>query len=142
MRLWSIHPQYLDSKGLLATWREGLLAQHVLLGLTKGYQNHPQLQRFKEHSQPIHAIGYYLFLVLEESVRRGYHFNGSKLHNITPVTSIPVSGGQIAYEWQHFLEKMKKRDSKRYNQFHNVHKPQHHPLFTVEKGPIATWEKL
>ncbi|WP_368086417.1 pyrimidine dimer DNA glycosylase/endonuclease V [Nitrosomonas sp. Nm34] len=26
MRLWSIHPKYLDAKGLLALWREGLQA--------------------------------------------------------------------------------------------------------------------
>lgn len=31
MRLWSIHQSYLDRQGLLAVWREGLLAQGVLL---------------------------------------------------------------------------------------------------------------
>lgn len=31
MRLWSIHPCYLDSKGLIALWRESLLAQACLL---------------------------------------------------------------------------------------------------------------
>jgi len=30
MRLWSLHPRYLDAKGLVALWREGLLAQKVL----------------------------------------------------------------------------------------------------------------
>ncbi|MGP1680491.1 MAG: pyrimidine dimer DNA glycosylase/endonuclease V [Giesbergeria sp.] len=36
MRLWSLHPQYLDSKALVALRREGLLAQAVLAGLTRG----------------------------------------------------------------------------------------------------------
>ena len=43
MRLWSLHPKYLDKLGLLGLWRESLLAQKVLLGKTKGYKNHPQL---------------------------------------------------------------------------------------------------
>ena len=46
MRLWSLHPKYLDIKGLVACWREGLLARKVLLDQTKGYKNHPQLIRF------------------------------------------------------------------------------------------------
>jgi hypothetical protein len=34
MRLWSLHPKHLDRQGLLAVWREGLLAQEVLRGET------------------------------------------------------------------------------------------------------------
>jgi hypothetical protein len=41
MRLWSIHPEYLDAKGLVALWREALLAQNVLQCNTKGYKKHP-----------------------------------------------------------------------------------------------------
>ncbi|HKX52383.1 MAG TPA: pyrimidine dimer DNA glycosylase/endonuclease V [Nitrosospira sp.] len=37
MRLWTLHPRYLDTKGLVAAWREALLAQKVLSGLTSGY---------------------------------------------------------------------------------------------------------
>jgi hypothetical protein len=43
MRLWSLHPQYLDPQGLVALWREALLAQAVLRGKTRGYKHHPQL---------------------------------------------------------------------------------------------------
>ena len=39
MRLWSLRPKYLDSQGLVALWREGLLAQAVLRGKTRGYRN-------------------------------------------------------------------------------------------------------
>jgi len=47
MRLWSLHPSYLDPQGLVAVWREGLLAQAVLRGQTTGYTRHPQLARFR-----------------------------------------------------------------------------------------------
>jgi hypothetical protein len=58
MRLWSIHPKYLDSKGLVALWRESLLALKVLEGNTKGYKNHSQLNRFKQ--KPIESLKNYL----------------------------------------------------------------------------------
>jgi hypothetical protein len=32
MRLWSLHPEYLDANGLVALWREALLAQAFLQG--------------------------------------------------------------------------------------------------------------
>lgn len=38
MRLWTLHPKYLDPKGLVALWRETLLAQRVLAGRTRGYR--------------------------------------------------------------------------------------------------------
>ncbi len=75
MRLWSIHPQYLDPQGLVALWREALLAQAVLRGETRGYRNHPQLERFKEHAAPLAAISHYLQAVYAEATRRGYRFN-------------------------------------------------------------------
>lgn len=46
VRLWSLHPRYLDTAGLTAGWREALLAQKVLTGVTRGYRHHPQLERF------------------------------------------------------------------------------------------------
>jgi len=69
MRLWSIHPKYLDVQGLLGLWREGLLAQKVLLGETKGYRNHPQLIRFKRTPDPVLYLGTYLYYVYQEGVR-------------------------------------------------------------------------
>jgi hypothetical protein len=52
MRLWSVHPRYLDRQGLTAAWREALLAQKVLTGTTRGYRNHPQLVRFTPPGWP------------------------------------------------------------------------------------------
>ena len=68
MRIWSVHPRYLDRQGLLACWRESLLAQAVLADATKGYQHHPQLERFREQPDPLVAIGAYL---------AGLHASGS-----------------------------------------------------------------
>lgn len=76
MRFWSIHPEYLDSKGLAALWREALLAQNVL-GNTKGYLNHPQLIRFRQQPDPLRSIGNYLHSVFLEAERRGYKFDHS-----------------------------------------------------------------
>ena len=56
MRLWSIHPRSLDARGLVALWREGLLARKVLRGRTRGYRHHPQLQRFRDLRDPVAAI--------------------------------------------------------------------------------------
>ena len=79
MRLWTLHPEYLDAKGLVALWREALLAQKVLQGGTKGYKHHPQLLRFSETKNPPAALASYLKAVHEESVRRGYKFDVSKI---------------------------------------------------------------
>jgi len=143
LRLWSLHPQYLDTKGLLALWREGLLAQKVLQGKTKGYRNHPQLDRFKNHSFPQKAIGRYLLAVWEEANRRGYSFDKNKVKNaIKPVSVTMVTSGQIKYEWNHLRKKLKKRDSQRLRFYGKTHTPKPHPSFRKVPGPIALWEKV
>lgn len=60
MRLWTVHPRYLGAKGLVAAWREALLAQKVLAGRTRGYRAHPQLRRFQAHPWPPGAIAAFL----------------------------------------------------------------------------------
>ena len=79
MRLWTLHPRYLDAKGLVALWREALLAQKVLQGKTKGYRYHPQLIRFQRHSRPVAVLAMYLTAILKEAKVRGYHFDGRKI---------------------------------------------------------------
>jgi hypothetical protein len=79
MRLWSLHPQYLDTKGLIALWREALLAQAVLSNKTRGYKQHPQLLRFKTCTNPSLQICNYLRSIHGEAVRRGYNFDEAKL---------------------------------------------------------------
>jgi Pyrimidine dimer DNA glycosylase len=141
MRLWTLHPKYLDRQGLLAVWREGLLAQKVLRGLTRGYTQHPQLQRFKAQSEPVHAIANYLREIQSEATRRGYQFDIQKISVATPVAFIPATEGQLHYEWQHLLQKLQRRDPIRYQQLQEVI-PEPHPLFTVVAGTVESWEKV
>ena len=92
MRLWSLHPSYLDAVGLVALWREGLLARKVLQGQTKGYIHHPQLFRFRETGTPIHVLDFYLKTVHDESIRRGYHFIFWTSSRKGPRGNIPCCG--------------------------------------------------
>ena len=143
MRLWSLHPKYLDTKGLLALWRESLLAKKALQGKTKGYRNHPQLDRFKNHACPRKAIGRYLLAIWEEADRRGYSFDKKKVKNVDLKTIfIPVTDGQIQYEWKHLSRKLKNRDPKKLKNFSKIKYPDLHPSFKKRIGPIESWEKI
>ncbi|CAN5204936.1 pyrimidine dimer DNA glycosylase/endonuclease V [soil metagenome] len=142
MRLWSIHPSYLDSKGLVALWREGLLAYHVLSGKTKGYTKHPQLDRFYAHENTIAAIVYYLHAVADEAYSRGFSFNRSKLPERIETAKIPVTKGQIMYEMTHLKSKLQIRDSKKYKEIETISIMETHPLFMVIEGDIEPWEKI
>jgi hypothetical protein len=140
MRLWSIHPHYLDAQGLVALWREGLLAQNVLLGTTKGYKNHPQLTRFKNTNNSIGAIASYLRYVADEADRRGYNFNRSKIVHKNIKSKILVTSGQVAYEFKHLLEKLKERDPDLYKQLQLVNRIKVHPMFKKVSGNVEDWE--
>jgi hypothetical protein len=137
VRLWSLHPQYLDARGLVALWREALLAQAVLRGLTRGYRYHPQLLRF----QGVGAIAQYLRGVHAESLARGYDFAAAKISRARYDDVIVVPRGQLDYEWQHLLGKLKLRDPARLRQLRLVERPQAHPLFRVVAGPLERWER-
>lgn len=142
MRLWSLHPSLLDAKGLVALWRETLLAQHVLLGKTKGYRMHPQLERFKQAADPLLAIACYLWAVQEEAGVRGYHFDASKINQKRPRKPpvLTVTEGQLAYEFIHLKNKLTQRDPQKLKTLGR--KPGVHPLFTVIEGDIEGWERV
>ena len=141
MRLWSIHPKYLDSKGLVALWREALLAQEVLRGKTRGYLNHPQLLRFREQDSPLNAIASYLEGVHSEAISRGFAFNSSKIGEVQPVSRIPVTTGQIEYERRHLMSKLAIRSPSVYSQFVMVETTETHPLFEKISGDVESWER-
>ena len=111
MRIWSLHPKYLDAKGLVALWRETLLARNVLEGKTVGYRNHPQLSRFKKADKPLEAINQYLSEIYLESVSRNYNFDKQKINWSFKKSKLPVTTGQLNYEAKHLLIKLKTRDS-------------------------------
>jgi len=142
MRLWSLHPQYLDRQGLLAVWREALLAQKVLKGETAGYRRHPQLDRFRQAGDPLGAIAAYLEAIRLEGACRGYHFDPGKIG--APLTSqrIPVTRGQLSFEWEHLKCKLRQRDPVRLEDLVGTRFPEAHPLFFIMEGDVETWEKL
>jgi hypothetical protein len=140
MRIWSLHPKYLDAKGIVALWRETLLAKHVLLDNTMGYKNHPQLNRFKKLMHPVDAINQYLGHVLEEADQRGYNFDSGKISKTYSKTKIAVTSGQIEFEASHLLKKLKIRDPGLFKKIKVLKKFDPHPMFSVIKGEIETWE--
>ena len=142
MRLWSLHPSYLDRQGLLACWREGLLARKGLIGQTKGYRNHPQLQRFKAQPDPMAAIDGYLIEIHAESVRRGYSFDRSKIGGGKVLKKLNVTDGQLKYELEHLKNKLRLRDPDRYQVVATLEQPLPHPLFDVVTGGVENWERV
>ena len=140
VRLWSLHPRLLDTRGLVALWREGLLAQAVLLGKTRGYRHHPQLERFRAAREPIAMLDTYLAGVLKEATSRGYSFDQAKLGPKRTRGKLRVTRGQLEYEWQHLLAKLAERSPGRFKEL-RAQRPVTHPLFTVVPGERETWER-
>jgi hypothetical protein len=146
LRLWSLHPRYLDPKGLGGVWREGLLAQAVLLGKTTGWRKHSHLLRFTSHPSPVRAIGCYLLTISEEAKTRGYHYRRVKI--LAPaykVRPIPVTTGQLLYEWRLLKERVRTRSPPTYTALLTLEtresRPTPHPLFVLVEGDIEPWER-
>ena len=170
MRLWTLHPQYLDQKGLTAAWREGLLAKKVLEGQTRGYTKHPQLERFRESPNPIDAINIYLFYLWTEACDRGYSFDKSKIeldHQMPAISSalcknasghapqgaitlevfaqvprIEVTSSQVLYEYELLKYKLAIRDPVKLREIEGLKVLRTNPLFCVKDGEIERWEKV
>ena len=140
MRLWTVHPRYLDTKGLVAAWREGLLAQKVLLGQTRGYTRHPQLLRFR-NSAPVRCIGSYLVALVNEATRRGYNFDRTKISLCVFKGKLTETRGQLLFEWSHLKRKLRRRSPNSYRQCCKIELPRAHPLFRIVAGPVQEWEK-
>lgn len=141
MRLWSLHPKYLDPQGLVALWREALLARAVLRGETKGYRHHPQLERFRAHAQPRLAINAYLGAVHAEATRRGYAFDRGKIGQVRAVEPIAVTEGQLDFERQHLRRKLEQRNPALLPRLDEDAMLDPHPLFLPRPGPPESWER-
>lgn len=144
MRMWSLKLSYLDTMGLLAVWRESLLAKKVLEGKTKGYKNHPQLERFKALQNPLIGINTYLDYIYLESISRNYEFSKYKIEKslINKNIKIPLNDKQLIYEFELLKSKLKLRDEKSYQKIRNIQKPEPIEIFSLKKGPIENWEKI
>jgi hypothetical protein len=141
MRLWTLHPKYLDGVGLVALWRESLLARAVLKGETRGYKHHPQLIRFQGAPSAVGAIEAYLRGIYEESLVRGYAFDPKKLARRRELPKIAETRGQLMAEWEHLMRKLKKRSPARYRELAGTARPVAHPLFRMVAGGVREWEK-
>ena len=141
MRLWTIHPSYLDAKGLVAAWREALLAQKVLTGGTRGYTRHPQLARFRATPDPRGAIGSFLAGLASEAKVRGYHFDTSKITRSRFTGQMEETAGQLLYEWKHLRAKLRLRSPETYRRSRGVELPEAHPLFRIIPGGVREWER-
>lgn len=144
MRLWSLHPKYLDSKGLVALWREALLAKAVLEGKTKGYTNHPQLRRFKDSDNSLGYINLYLNEIFNEAKRRGYHFSADKvvIDGHAKTQKLPVTRGQIEYEFQWLQKKLALRDTVKLAENNQIKNIEINEIFHRIDGAIEAWERV
>jgi len=140
MRIWSLHPKYLDAKGIVALWRETLLAMKVFQNKTKGYKHHPQLERFKNAKHPLTAINLYLSFIYDEAIKRNYDFDKKKFSVSNKKIRLTVTTGQIDYEANHLLKKIKVRDPKKFMELKPVIAFEAHPLFKIIPGEIESWE--
>lgn len=141
MRLWSLHPEYLDRQGLTALWREALLAQAVLRGRTHGYRSHPQLRRFQESGRPLSMISAYLRGIWEESRRRGYRFEAGRILGRPGGARLALPRGQLVWEWGHLCGKLRRRSPDVYERWSSLRVPRPHPLFRQVPGGRADWER-
>ena len=136
-----MHPKYLDSKGMVALWREGLLALAVLRGNTKGYASHPQLERFRKEKTPVQSMRSYLWSVYLEAGTRGYHFNPLKVKGRKAAPAMSVTAGQLRFEIQHLRKKLRARNREKCRELARIAIPEPHPLFRRVPGRIENWEK-
>lgn len=142
MRLWTLHPKYLDPQGLVALWREALLAQKVLRGLTRGYTAHPQLERFRDRPDPVACIATFLDYVQVEATERGYQFDVSKIARGRTSGRLVETEGQLLYEWEHLKRKLKDRHLARFAEVSHIRRPEPHPLFRIVAGGVRDWERV
>ncbi len=142
MRLWTLHPKYLDARGLVALWREALLAQKVFQNATSGYRHHPQLVRFRTHIDPQAAIATYLRGVLREAERRGYQFDAQKIAETRVALPLVETTGQLLYEWSHLRAKLRERSPQDYQVWKHLERPDPHPFFTLVPGAVREWERV
>lgn len=141
MRLWTLHPCWLDAQGLVALWREALLAQKVLAGKTRGYRQHPQLARFRAHREPGAVIATYLYGVADEAARRGYAFDVSRILAPRRRLTLQATSGQLGFERGHLLAKLAVREPGRVAALERARPLTAHPMFRVVPGPVADWER-
>ena len=141
MRLWTLHPKYLDAKGLVAAWREALLAQAVLRDrndwLPKPSSTDPV--------PPLTLTGSKYRVLSSRAACRGK----PAWVSVRPRKDrLPRGGrsrlkatlGQLGYEWKHLRAKLAIRDKAWLASLGRVARPDAHPTFRVVPGDVEDWE--
>ncbi|HEX7370291.1 MAG TPA: hypothetical protein VF284_08450 [Rhodanobacteraceae bacterium] len=100
-----------------------------------------RLDRFRAQRDPEAAIAAYLAHVHAEAVARDYNFAAEKVGARRQRILIPVTRGQLDYEWQHLHAKLGVRDPDRLTVIRHIRRPQCHPSFQVIAGGVEAWEK-
>ncbi len=122
-----------------------MLAQKILMGVKKGesarYLNHPQMERFKKHKNPLGALATYLFYVWKEDVWGAYGFDKDRIKGVLIEERMEVTSGQLEYEFKHLKKKLKIRDAEKYKELLTIKEIEANPFLVVKKGPVASWEK-
>lgn len=75
-----------------------------------------------------------------EACRRGNRFDAAKFTCMGPVPPLPLTEGQVEYEWAHLRSKLEQRAPAWLLQFDGIRRPEPHPLFRVRAGRVAEWE--
>ena len=109
----------------------------MLFGETKGYVNHPQLIRFRNSFNSKLYIGTYLYYVYLDGLKRKYSFDLRKIRAYSlKIEKIPITIGQLRYEYAHLMKKLMKRSPSYYQKLKSILEPEPHPIFTVTPGEI------
>jgi hypothetical protein len=143
MKLWSLHPSYLDIQGLHTVWQEGLLGMMIMENQDAGFQNDPQLIRFWLSGDPMGILGFYLSEIYNEAKNRGFNFDDYKLQKINNSLTISVNSGQIDYEALELMNILQKRDKEKFRELNQIFQQKSvktHPLFYIIEGPVEKWE--
>ncbi|MGV0439032.1 pyrimidine dimer DNA glycosylase/endonuclease V [Corynebacterium mastitidis] len=113
LRISSLHPNLVDSKSLVVYWREALLVQNVLRGLTRAYRNHPQLDGVRSYPDPVGAVCFHLHGLVDDTDQRGCRLNLDLVRltvNSPRDVRLSMRSGGVAYERDLLLDKVTRRD--------------------------------
>lgn len=114
----------------------------MLKNKTRGCKKHPQLERFKAQKNPAAAINAFLFFVEQEACARKHCFDKSKLERPWQSQKIPVTKGQLGFEFSRLKKKLGKRSPGKYNEIRTQKNPEPNPLFKAIKGGTGSWSGL
>lgn len=81
-------------------------------------------------------------IVFEEAEERAYNFDKSKIRWKFDPVILTVTKGQLEYERNHFLEKLKVRAPQLYQKQKTIREFDAHPLFNPVEGGIEDWENI